>query len=139
MVREAQFLDKICAGIKPKDKISIGQRRLLRNVFGKRFETALKAVEEGAVKKYIFKPGDIVIWIVVGKEKDYQILPSANYCSCDDFYYRIIDGVASLCYHIIAQKLAESLRKFETIVDSEDLYGVLMSEWRFVKKGNFQE
>jgi predicted nucleic acid-binding Zn finger protein len=82
----------------------------------------------------MFEPSGRVVWIVVGKEKDYQIIPVANYCSCDDFYYRVVNGDTSLCYHVIAQKLSEALNKYELITDSDTLYDVFMKEWRFIKK-----
>ncbi|WP_309491970.1 hypothetical protein [Candidatus Hecatella orcuttiae] len=105
--------------------------------FGKRGENALKALEDGAVKKYIFEPSGRVVWVVVGKERDYQVLPSVNYCSCDDFYFRVLDGETSLCYHVIAQKISELLGRFEVIVDSDEIYEALMEEWRQIKKHDF--
>jgi predicted nucleic acid-binding Zn finger protein len=135
MVRdEVEILDKACADIRRAKVLQSHQKERLLNVFGKRFENALKAVEEGIVKKYVFEPSRTVVWIVVGKERDYQVIPVANYCSCDDFYYRVVNGEAALCYHIIAQKLAEALNRFEIISDSDDLFDVLMREWRLIKK-----
>ena len=63
-------------------------------------------VKDGRVKKYIFKPSGRVVWIVVGKRRDYIVMPSADFCSCEDFYFQFNKG--HLCYHIIAQKLAEA-------------------------------
>lgn len=78
-----------------------------------------------------------MVWVVVGKEKDYQVIPSVNYCSCEDFYYRVLNGETALCYHIIAQKISEIAGKFEVITDVDELYEVFMEEWRLIKKKDF--
>ncbi|RJS90038.1 hypothetical protein CW700_01840, partial [Candidatus Bathyarchaeota archaeon] len=80
--------------------------------------------------RYTFQPSGRVVWIVVGKEGEYQILPRAGYCSCDDFYFRIINGEAGLCYHLIAQRLAEALGRFEEVEEGDEFYDALMAEWR---------
>jgi predicted nucleic acid-binding Zn finger protein len=102
----------------------------LRNLFGERFERAWRLVEEKRVKKYIFEPSGRVVWIVVGKEKEYQILPKAGYCPCDDFYFRVINGETGLCYHLIAQRLAEAISLFEEVREGDEFYEPLMAEWR---------
>ena len=134
--KEEQVLEEVCGRVRVK---GLGEREkeVLLKTFGKRFENALKALEDGAVKKYVFEPSGRVVWIVVGKEKDYQIIPTVNYCSCDDFYFRVIGGDIPLCYHIIAQKLAESLNKYELITESDSLFETLMREWRFIRKEDF--
>jgi predicted nucleic acid-binding Zn finger protein len=139
MRKEVQVLDSVCSSLQQGRGFSEAQKRRLANAFGKRFDNALKALEEGDVKKYLFKPSGRIVWIVVGKEKDYQVIPAANYCSCDDFYYRVIDGGASLCYHILAQKLSEALGRYEYIEDSDNLFAPLMAEWRFIKREWFQD
>jgi predicted nucleic acid-binding Zn finger protein len=73
-----------------------------------------------------------VVWIVVGRKRDYLILPAARFCSCDDFYYSVMEGKAFLCYHLIAQKLAEALGRYDQIEEDDDLYEVLMKEWKEV-------
>jgi predicted nucleic acid-binding Zn finger protein len=47
-------------------------------------------VKEKRVKKYIFKPSNRVRWIVVGRTRDYIVLPSVGYCSCEDFFFRVM-------------------------------------------------
>ena len=102
----------------------------LRSVFGERFEKALRLLEEKRVKQYTFEPSGRVVWVVVGKEKEYQILPRAGYCSCDDFYFRVINGETGLCYHLIAQSLAEALGVYEEIREGDEFYDSLLAEWR---------
>jgi predicted nucleic acid-binding Zn finger protein len=102
----------------------------LRRLFGERFNRAFRLVEERRVKKYIFEPSGRIVWIVVGKEKEYQILPRTGYCPCDDFYFRVINGETGLCYHLIAQRLAEALSIFEEVREGDEFYESLMAEWR---------
>ena len=130
--KEEQILEEICKKIHEKGFLSEEQKQVLLKIFSKRLENALKTVEEGAVKKYVFKPSGLTVWIIVGKERDYQVIPSVNYCSCDDFYFRVIGKEVPLCYHIIAQKIAEALNKFELITESDTFFDILMKEWRFI-------
>ncbi|RLI04508.1 hypothetical protein DRO26_04460 [Candidatus Bathyarchaeota archaeon] len=134
MKKEESLIEEVYHKIKETGKIDENIKHSLLKVFGKRFENALKALEEGAVKKYVFEPSGRVVWIVVGKERDYQIIPSVNYCSCDDFYFRVLDGGTCVCYHVLAQKLAEALNRYELITESDSFYDLLMKEWRFIRE-----
>lgn len=107
-----------------------GHVERLTKVFGGRFQSAYKAIEEGRVRKYLFHPSGRVVWIVAGKEGEYQVLPLVNFCSCNDFYFRVISHEAFLCYHLIAQKLAEALDKYVLVEKSDEAYESLMEEWR---------
>ena len=55
-------------------------------------------------------------------------MPAVNYCSCDDFYFRVMNSKVHLCYHIIAQKLAEALKCYEDINCEDEYYDELVSE-----------
>ena len=139
MKREDELLAEACREASERGSLSSRYMKLLAKRFGKRFENAWKAVVEGAVKKYVFQPSGRVIWIVVGKERDYQVLPEVDYCTCDDYYYRVLDGEALLCYHLIAQRLAKALNRYERVEAEENLYETFMSEWRYIRKKWFQQ
>ena len=128
--KEREALRKVCGEARKLGRLSEEQVAELKNIFGERLERALRMVEERGVKRYTFKPSERVVWIVVGKEREYQILPRAEYCSCDDFYFRVINGETGLCYHLIAQRLAEALGILEEIEESDEFYESLMAEWR---------
>ena len=132
--REVQDLEDICREISETRSLTNAQVNRLRVLFGNRFENAWKVLNENRVKKYIFHPSDRVVWIVVGKERDYHVIPEVNYCGCDDFYFRVVEGLAPLCYHIIAQKLADASSLYELFEESDELYGFLMKEWREFKE-----
>ncbi|UCB61435.1 MAG: hypothetical protein JSW72_05170 [Candidatus Bathyarchaeota archaeon] len=102
----------------------------LCGAFGERFAKAWAAVNGKRVKKYLFTPSNRAVWIVVGKERDYLILPAVDFCTCDDFYFRVLDKQVHLCYHLIAQKLAETLERYVTYDEDDELYAALMREWK---------
>jgi len=129
---ETKCLEAACEEAKIKGKLTQKHIDSLTKTFGSRFLNAWGAVKEGRVKKYIFKPSGRIVWIVVGRRRDYLIMPAANFCSCDDFYYNVIDKKAYLCYHLIAQRLAESLGLYDIIEEEDSFYDVLMREWKKV-------
>ncbi|RLF13258.1 MAG: hypothetical protein DRJ68_01640 [Thermoprotei archaeon] len=98
-----------------------------------RLEKALEAVHEGRVKKYVFKPSGRVVWIVVGKTRDYWVIPRL-YCTCNDFYINVVSRRKNvLCYHIIAQAVAEKTGKYEVFEVSDEEGVKLEEEWRRVE------
>lgn len=127
---ELTLLDGVCEEMMAIKRITSEHKTQLSTAFGKRLENALQALAEKRVKRYLFKPSQRVIWIVVGKERDYQIIPGAEFCTCDDFYFRVMDQEVHLCYHLIAQRLAEALDDYDTIEEYDGLYEALMRDWR---------
>ena len=129
---EIKFLKAACEEARLKGKLTRKHIDSLTRTFGSRFLNAWKAVNESRVKKYIFKPSGRIVWIVVGRRRDYLVMPAANFCSCDDFYYKVIGKKAYLCYHLIAQRLAESLGLYDIIEEDDSFYDILMREWKKV-------
>ncbi|MHA1348701.1 MAG: hypothetical protein ACTSQM_02950 [Candidatus Odinarchaeia archaeon] len=124
----------IFSSIKRKKCISGDELVQLSSKYGERFWKALKAVVEGCVKKYVFKPSGRVEWIVVGVNRDYLIIPDF-YCSCRDFYVNVVTRKkAKFCYHILAKFLAESLNLYHTYHVEDDKYEVLMKEWKAIEQ-----
>jgi predicted nucleic acid-binding Zn finger protein len=127
---EIDILNVICKDAKTEGKLTGKNLTKLYETFGQRFTRAFEALKENRVKKYVFKPSGKTIWIVVGKERDYLIMPEAEFCTCDDFYFRVLDKQVHLCYHLIAQKLAKNLKWYEAIEDHDEIYDSLMAEWK---------
>ena len=127
---EIDTLNTICREAKAEDKLSGKNLTELYELFGQRFTKALEALKENRVKKYIFKPSGKTVWIVIGRERDYLIMPEAEFCTCDDFYFRVLDKKIHLCYHLIAQKIAYNLGWYETIEENDELHDTLMNEWK---------
>ncbi len=114
-ISEIDKLNSICKAAKKKDRLSGKDLIALYEIFGKRFIRALEALKENRVKKYAFKPSGRDIWIVIGRERDYLVIPEAEFCTCDDFYFRVLDGKIHLCYHLIAHKIARHLDWYEQL------------------------
>ncbi len=127
---ELDVLNTICRKAKTEDKLTGRSLNTLYEVFGQRFTKAFEALKENRVKKYAFKPSDKTVWVVVGKERDYLIMAQAEFCTCDDFYFRVMDKDVHLCYHLIAQKIAKVLDWYESIEERDELHDSLMNEWR---------
>ncbi len=85
---------------------------------------------ENRVKRYIFRPSLREIWIVIGNNAEYMIYPRAGYCGCSDFYFRVLDQEVALCYHVLAQKLAEALDYYDTVNEDNEAYRDLMAIWK---------
>jgi len=124
------MLKQVCEDAAAEKRIKDSDLNTLSAAVGHRFEKALEAVKDKRVKKYTFKPSNRVVWIVVGKERDYLIMAAADFCTCDDFYFRVMDRQIHLCYHLIAQKIAESTENYASYEEEDELYDVLMEEWK---------
>ncbi len=127
---EIETLNAICRQAKTEGKLSGTNLTDLYELFGQRFTKALDALKEGRVKKYTFKPSGKIVWIVVGRERDYLIMPEAEFCTCDDFYFRVLDKKVHMCYHLLTQKIAQNLSWFETIDADDESFNMLMNEWK---------
>ncbi len=127
---EIEVLNNICKKAKTEGKLTGKNLTALYDIFGQRFTKAFETLKENRVKKYIFKPGGRIVWIVVGRERDYLIMPEVDFCTCDDFYFRVLDRQVHMCYHLIAQKLAKNLDWYDTIEEHDELYDSLMNEWK---------
>jgi len=127
---EINELKIICKEAKAEGKLTGKNLTKLYEIFGQRFVRAFETLKEGRVKRYVFKPSGRIVWIVVGKERDYLIMPEAEFCSCDDFYFRVLDKKVHLCYHLIAQKIANALEWYEALEEEDKLYDSLMNEWK---------
>ncbi len=133
---EIDQLNLICKHAKAEDKLSGKNLTDLYDLFGQRFTKALEALKENRIKKYYFRPSNRVVWIVVGRERDYLLMPEAEFCMCDDFYFRVLDRRIHLCYHLIAQKIARNLGWFENLDERDELYDSLMKEWKTPAKNH---
>ena len=127
--KELRTIDKICSEIRVSKKIEGKLRAKLLAYFAGRFENALSLIQKKRIRKYRFSPSGRVIWAVKGRKAEYQVIPESNFCSCDDYYFRVIDRKRQLCYHIIAQRLADVMERYilEELPDSA--YGRIADRW----------
>lgn len=119
--------------IRTEQLVSEDVKNKLMSMFGAKFDHSMKAVEEGRVKRITFNPSRRVVWQISGKGRDYVILSNAEYCSCEDFYFRVLDHEEILCYHLLAQKLAEALGRYSAVEEPDQRYEDLVL--RIARKG----
>jgi predicted nucleic acid-binding Zn finger protein len=127
---EIEILNEACKEISLKNKLTEELKAKLQKKLPKTFDEALQLVYAKRVKKYIFKPSCRVLWVVSGRKDEYQVIPEANFCSCNDFYFRVVGGKKKLCYHLIAQKIAEALKIYEEKKLTNGEYEKMMEKWR---------
>ena len=130
VTEERLILERVLDEVRTEKQLSRSNWERLRGTFGYRFDRAWKLVQEKRVKKYTFHPSRRVVWVVIGQRGEYQIYPNAGYCGCDDFYFRVVDGEAGLCYHLLGQRLAEALGSFDLVEEEDEAYHLLTEEWR---------
>ena len=125
---EWRLLEKITAS----QNIDVVALKKLYDSYGERLVDALRTVFEVRVKKYIFKPSNFSLWIVVGRHGDYVIF-SDIYCSCFDFFMStVLRKENHTCYHIIAKRIAEATGIYETFILPDTKYKKLIEEWKKV-------
>ena len=96
------------------------------------FETKREKIEDCATPrrllKYTFWPSGVEAWVMIGTGDQHVLFPP-HYCSCDDFYFNSVTrGVQPFCYHLIAQMLGETTRKFTSLHKSDEQYAEYMQE-----------
>lgn len=129
-LQERILLETICDEARTQRELSRVNWQRLLSTFKDRFERAWRLVTERRIKRYVFHPSGRVVWIAVGQGGEYLILPAAGYCGCSDFYFRVVDGEAGVCYHLLAMKLVDALDSFDVIDEEDEAYGLLMEEWK---------
>lgn len=105
------------------------QKDLLSKIFEKRLPSAIALVEEKKIVNLRFRPSGRNVWMVKGRRGEYQVIPESLFCTCDDYYFRVMDNKKQLCYHVIAQQLAEALGKFDSTELPDSRYAELSSRW----------
>jgi predicted nucleic acid-binding Zn finger protein len=66
--------------------------------------------------------------VVTGRGRDYQVLPESLFCTCDDYYFRVMEHKKQLCYHIIAQQLSEATGKYNVMELTDSRYPEITSK-----------
>lgn len=128
--KELKVIQNACQDIASSGKLTHSQKAKLEEEFGDRFKNALELVEKHRVRKYTFKPSERVIWAVKGRKGVYQVIPETNFCNCDDYYFRVMNGKRALCYHIVAQKISSAWGRYETSELRDKQYGKITQQWR---------
>lgn len=89
---------------------------------GNTFKKAVDAVFSGDVKRHVFTPSGRTIYTVVGSNADEFIDPEKTYCSCSNFFFRVMSGKAEYCYHLLGYKIAKEANTIEQVTFSDEEY-----------------
>ena len=124
------MLRQVCQEIRLTGEINDELKGTLDKSFAKRSNQALALVEGDKVRKYRFKPSGRIIWIVRGRKSEYQVVPESMFCTCDDYYFRVMGNKRQLCYHLIAQCLAEATGKYAQNEMADSDYAGVTAKWK---------
>ncbi|MCD6509778.1 MAG: hypothetical protein J7L11_05255 [Thermoprotei archaeon] len=121
----------VIARIRQSANINGETNTWLRTKYGDKYSRALETMARGGVKLYRFMPSTRTIWIVEGHERDYLVIPFI-YCDCEDFYLNVvIRRKDDICYHMLAQALADALGSYTLVELPDELYERFLEEWLF--------
>ena len=90
---------------------------------GRKFEKAVDTVLAGGVKECRFLPSGRKVFSVVGTLGDEFIDPERPYCSCSNFFFRVMGGREELCYHLLSYRIAVKTGRIVVVEFSDDEYG----------------
>jgi predicted nucleic acid-binding Zn finger protein len=127
---ENKMMEEAYEELESRGELTTRLRERLEKTFGERFTNGWKLANSRSVRRYEFKPSSRVVWVVQGRKSEYQVMPDIPFCYCDDYYFRVMDKKRGLCYHIIAQHIAEALNKFEKISKRDSQYSSITDRWR---------
>jgi predicted nucleic acid-binding Zn finger protein len=128
--KDESVLRQACLEISRARTISDEVKDLLVKTFDRNYVEAMKLVNQNRVKRVRFVPSGRVIWVVIGRKREYQVVPQSMFCTCDDYYFRVMGQKKQLCYHLIAQHLAEALglQSQNDLVDAD--YADFTAQWK---------
>ncbi len=127
---ENKLMEDAYAELESRHGLSSQLKESLEKVFGERFTNGWELANARGVRRYEFKPSGRVVWVVSGRKSEYQVIPDIPFCYCDDYYFRVMDRKRGLCYHIIAQHVAEALNKYERVAKKDSQYTNITARWR---------
>lgn len=91
--------------------------------YGTKLDRAIDTVLAGGVKECRFLPSGRRVVTVVGRLGDEFVDPEKPYCSCSNFYFRVLGGREETCYHLMSYKIAAKAGKLDVIEFSDNEYG----------------
>ena len=64
---------------------------------------------------------------VVGRLGDELIDPERPYCSCSNFFFRVLGGREETCYHLLSYRIAAKTGNLDTVTFSDEEYGLYLA------------
>ena len=92
--------------------------------YGAKLDRAVETVLAGGVKMARFLPSGRKVITVVGRLGDEFVDPDRPYCSCSNFFFRVVGGREEICYHLLSYRIAASSGKVDVIDFSDEEYGL---------------
>ena len=108
-----------------KEALKVASRRYA--AYGPMLDRAVTTVLSGGVKEHRFSPSGRVVRTVVGRLGDELVDPDRPYCSCSDFFFRVTNGKAKLCYHLMSYMIASEHGRVNVVQLDDDEYGQFYS------------
>jgi predicted nucleic acid-binding Zn finger protein len=93
---------------------------------GSKFHKAVDAAFGGCVKRHTFLPSGRTIYTVVGSSADEFIDPDRPFCSCESYFYSVLGGKTSHCYHLLAYKMAADSGLIHGVTFDDEEYGAFV-------------
>ena len=91
--------------------------------YGTKLDRAIDTALTGGVKESRFLPSGRRVLTVVGRLGDEFIDPEKPYCSCSNFYFRVLGGREEICYHLLSYRIAVKTGRVDVTEFSDDEYG----------------
>lgn len=91
--------------------------------YGKKLDRAIDTVLAGGVKESVFLPSGRKVISVVGTLGDELVDPLRPYCSCSNFFFRVLGGREETCYHLLSYAIATKMGMVDTVRFSDEEYG----------------
>ncbi len=91
--------------------------------YGTKLDRAVDVVLAGGVKESVFLPSRRKVITVVGRLGDEFVDPDKPYCSCSNFFFKVLGGREEICYHILAYRIAVKTGKIDTVEFHDEEYG----------------
>jgi predicted nucleic acid-binding Zn finger protein len=60
---------------------------------------------------------------VVGRLGDEFIDPEKPYCSCSNFFFRVLGGREETCYHLLSYRIAVKMGRVDVVEFADEEYG----------------
>ena len=90
--------------------------------YGAKFDRAVETVLTGGVKESRFQPSGRRLITVVGRLGDEFIDPEKPYCSCSNFYFKVLGGREDACYHLLSYWIASKTGRIEVVEFDDEEY-----------------
>lgn len=91
--------------------------------YGTKLDRAIDTVLAGGVKESLFLPSGRKVITVVGRLGDEFIDPDRPYCSCSNFFFRVLGGREETCYHLLSYRIASEAGRLDVVKFSDEEYG----------------